>query len=788
MIFKDSYVSENNLSGFTLTDVGKARRFVKTSNTSIYALQGYNDKGQGVYNRVNSLGLSLTAPSTSQAPAIRKKAPGRMAPQYGAVYATRIAEVNQEFINTLNETVKMSKEKYDSGFIAEMQEVEKVTEQVIETETEALVQVEDFSDYKIEPGQFVKYENETYIITKLNNNGTVQIYNPTKDSNVKLSVSPINLTIVKAKGKTVNHKGTDYIVTPKLAIISTISNKVMNWAENNGDRIAILKLANPSVPTTNTTSESELPNNSKPAFTPANEQQREAINSIKDFILNGDPSKMFTVEGKAGTGKTTIVQEAIADAVASRKNIGVAALSHKAKLVLADKLETRFGKRAVESASMAGLLGIKLNEETHEFVADPFAEAMIDTLDVIIIDEASMINEEMLATIISRKRKSAKLIFLGDRGQLPPIRELNKNDFYKDWKKSDTDIISPVFKSELGSQLTERVRQGEESPILPFADFFWDNANSEKGIIDPVPEGTNKDVLSDKGNLVFAKNMVDVFDEVVDTFKRGIETFNPNLIKIVTYRNATRQSYNSKIRKAIYGANPADFLVGDIVMFTDNFSVVGREPISNSSEFSISSRKEAEVDGYDAIEITFKDADIPTRATLYALAESSKAQYKADVAELFAIAKALPRGFAKKDAVARAWTLARRFVPIDYAYAITSHKSQGSTYETVIVDVKDISGVSATTNKSKSRSIYTGITRASKTAIIINGKTEATPENVSQALGVVGLIGDSLMSALKTGYAQNPQLFSEIGINSIEEIPTDETEQKEILRRFCMGF
>ena len=76
------------------------------------------------------------------------------------------------------------------------------------------------------------------------------------------------------------------------------------------------------------------------------------------------------------------------------------------------------------------------------------------------------------------------------------------------------------------------------------------------------------------------------------------------------------------------------------------------------------------------------------------------------------------------------------FAEIDYSYAITSHKSQGSTYDNVIVDLKDIYGVGATSAKSKSRSVYTAITRAKNTAILITSKAETNDSNVKQSLGI----------------------------------------------------
>lgn len=98
--------------------------------------------------------------------------------------------------------------------------------------------------FSMEIGSFVKYQGSTCIITQFNENGTVQIYNPLLEgATAKISIAKSNIEILSSKAKIVNYKDTNYIVTPKGTIISLTSNKAMNWAENDGNRIAILNLS-----------------------------------------------------------------------------------------------------------------------------------------------------------------------------------------------------------------------------------------------------------------------------------------------------------------------------------------------------------------------------------------------------------------------------------------------------------------------------------------------------------------------------------------------------------------
>jgi len=711
--FDDEVDSSDMTTGFTMKKPGKSRYYIKRKNQTVYKLQGYNSENKAVYIKAKTLGY---------------KSKGVNIVEYGEEFTDDVTTIDNKYKDQLLATIVNDRDKFDSKFV--LREVEDAEEEDNIDQTESSNTLEDNSftnevkevDSEIKQGQYVKYSGETYIVTKENSNGTVQIYNPNLQGvDAKKSVSKANLTAIKSKAKTINYKGSDYLVTPNNTIISVTSNKAMRWDENNGDRKAILELANNDIvkPEQVSTNSVVKPTLLISQFTPANEEQFNAIDKIQDFINDGNPNEIFILEGKAGTGKTTIVQEAIAPAIDKGKKVLVGALSHKAKLVLADKLEDRFPKK-VESGSIAGILGMKMDLETGEFERDDFADALIDYADIVIIDEASMVNEEALELIMKHKRPSAKVIFLGDRGQLPPIR------------KDSSDDISLVFSSENKASLTERVRQGEESPILPYADYYWNNSEKDKSESNPVPEDAKKDVVSKKGSLVFAENMSDIFNKVSSYFKTAIETKNPNLIKIVTYKNATRQAYNKQIRKEVFGENAAQLENNDIIMFQNNYKTQDGTEISNSDEFTIDSVSESNDSGYSVFNVTVK---VNNKSVVFSvLNDKDKSKFDSDVASLFEAAKKLPKGVTRTKAYKSAWALKNKFADIDYAYAITSHKSQGSTYDNVIVDVKDINSVGPTSNKSKSRSIYTGLTRAKYTAIVIDKGVKTNEDNVKEAL------------------------------------------------------
>ena len=672
------------------------------------------------------------------------------------------------------------------------------TEESSKTEESTVLNNTEFN-----PGQYVKYNGETYIVTQENTNGTIQIYNPNLvGASSKISVSKDKLTALNSKAKIVEHLGVNYIVTPSNTIISMTSNRAMKYLENDGNKKAILEKAGNNITkapevkieATNYLTETKPQPQSQTSFKPANKQQEDAIIAIQDFIKNGNPKEIFVLEGKAGTGKTTIMQEAIANAVKDNKRMVIGALSHVAKEVLAEKVSDRYVgiPTKISSHSIAGMLGLRHDAETDEFVRsfdeeDEGATPPINEADIIIIDEASMVSENVLKTVMESKRMGAKVIFLGDRGQLPPIRgvgayiemvkqrkpenykvilnylyEIEASRDSKDQKSQRlkevtdylkyNDILSPVFDSPNKASLTERVRQGEESPILPFSDIYWDNSEKEKADINPVKSEDMVDVLSDKGNLVFAESFNSIVDDLIPSYKEAVETKNPKLINIVTYRNAPKKVYNDKIREKLFGENAKQIENGDLLMFQDKYTLSKDVKFENGESYSVLNSTEIEKYGFKAIAVDVKydvyinEKKINTTQTFYVLAKEDAPAFNKKVAEMYDEAKkAAP--YEKKNMFKRANAFSKSFAKVDYSYAITSHKSQGSTYRTSVVDAQDINSVSMISAKSKSKSIYTGITRASNSVVMIMKGATTNNDNVQKALS----------SKIKTNLTQEQQ-------------------------------
>lgn len=446
----------------------------------------------------------------------------------------------------------------------------------------------------------------------------------------------------------------------------------------------------------------------KGTIEPINEEQRVAIERGIEYLKKGDPNKWFVLEGKAGTGKTTIMTKILEEFI-GKKRIEICALAHKAKKVLWSKITDNLIDipAGLSSNSVASLLGMKLNMETGKFTKEySKKKPPIRWADIIIVDEASMINEQCLLHIMDNKKAKAKVIFVGDIGQLPPIRENND---------SLSSEPSPVFLIDNKCELRTRVRQDGDSKILPYSDYYWDNSVIKKGEEeDPIPLEERKSNKS----MIFSKDFEDVINKTKDKFIQSVKTNNTNIIKVIVYRNKTKKMVNAYIRSLIF-ENPKEYEIGELLMFNDNYFRGDRNVFENSTEVSVLKIKDTIFNGeYHGKILTVTDGD--RNENIEVISSGSVNGWNKHVSKLFEVANKTPKGVRRNRLLKTAWGARNRFANVDYSYTITSHKSQGSTYETSIVIEDDILDTSMITNIEKSQSLYVAISRASKLVYIIS--------------------------------------------------------------------
>lgn len=466
------------------------------------------------------------------------------------------------------------------------------------------------------------------------------------------------------------------------------------------------------------------------------EQQSAIINAVSFLKTNTDPAQYYVIEGKAGTGKTTIAKEILKEF--EDEQIYVAAVSHKAKGVIKNSFgEDTRGKKFFSIAGLLGMKGINDNDtQTTKFQVGLKVPLLDNPPALLVIDEASMITEDVLKKIIdinSSLSRPFQMLFLGDIGQIQPIRD-EQSEFYRTHK----DLLnkkSDIFNSKHKSKLITRVRQGEANPILPYADYFWENSQKENPELNPTQHIVRNNQITDKGSLLFSNSEAEVLNSVIKSVKNAVEKGLTNHVKIVTYHVNEKTELNQKIHEALFGKD-SDYSKGDMLILNSPYDLPDvNATMENSSEIQIKSIQDTDVDEFGVHTLYLETNGTAYTRTgneqkdcvIQVVSRNDIGLYNQKLQELASRAKRQTNRALKKQAWGDFWEYKGRYADVDFGYAITAHKSQGSTYDIVVVDEKDIMGTSATSNQEKSELIYTALTRPRKTAIVISSVPVSNP-------------------------------------------------------------
>ena len=128
-------------------------------------------------------------------------------------------------------------------------------------------------------------------------------------------------------------------------------------------------------------------------------------------------SRFSVLIGPAGTGKTTLLTILAGQKEIENKGVLFLAPTGKARV----RMEEVAREINVTAKTIAQFLSNydRYNGEIHQYVfSDKYCESNYET---VILDEASMLTEEMLATTLDCLKGVKRFILVGDHRQLPPI-------------------------------------------------------------------------------------------------------------------------------------------------------------------------------------------------------------------------------------------------------------------------------------------------------------------------------------------------------------------------------
>lgn len=460
-------------------------------------------------------------------------------------------------------------------------------------------------------------------------------------------------------------------------------------------------------------------------------------NLVKVFeVWMKSQSKVFTISGDAGTGKTFMVNYLINKFLKDFRVV-VSAPTHKAVKVIS-------AHTGLKGKTIHSLHGLRPNFNIENFNVDTvkfdtIAANKFEDYDYVIMDEASMIGKDLKTLNDLRiEEYGTKVIYCGDEKQLLPVKSSSISDIFK---------VSNIFK------LTDIVRQEENHPLLKlFPMLRADVANGTSTFLQYIGKN-HSDIKGDIGYSVLTgyQFQVEILKKMTSKEYKG----NIDFARYAAYTNDSVKSWNLYIRTKLFN-NPKDIVVkGDLLLgyktiIDENMSPV----IINSEDYKIKDvLEQVSYDGFKifACNIVQLGKNKEISVNIVDHTDLSFVKFYKKLYELHQNAL-----FAKQNVKAKTWrayfdykneylcmvnfdlmsnTNQRRATiqkDIDYAYGVSIHKLQGSTIENIFLNLTDVCfyrGNKKTPRRNtpnqpdaidtRNRLLYTGISRASKMAYLL---------------------------------------------------------------------
>lgn len=466
------------------------------------------------------------------------------------------------------------------------------------------------------------------------------------------------------------------------------------------------------------------------------DDQQNAIGNIIDFIAAPfNPTKYIVgLTGAGGTGKTFITKYIITHCKYSNSVIKCTSPTHKACRVFSQSI----GGKQVDT--IQSTFGLRLDLRLEDFDPanpqfNPYAKPKLENIRLLIIDEASMIPAKLVTFICNEcKKLEIKILFIGDAFQLAPVNEKKSIAF---------DRCFEVY------QLKEIVRQAANNPITGLLEYLrYDIEHHSYRFLTYLSNNPGAIYYNDIGEGFSICNPTK-FKELIDSsFHNEEYTRNIDMYRIIAYTNSCVAGWNNYIRNSIIKDADKNIITkNDLIMSYETIVNEFMETIINNSEEYIINDIVDFVDdkyGFKGFLVKFQLVHGGTiTKPLFIIDHRNKftvLQYHKTITNLIENARkssGAVRISRWKDyyAFKKKYLIAANIInkqgkilydrDIDYGFAITSHKSQGSTYDTVFVDINnmvyDRMGHPYANQDDLLRRLYVGCSRAHKELIISYG-------------------------------------------------------------------
>lgn len=382
------------------------------------------------------------------------------------------------------------------------------------------------------------------------------------------------------------------------------------------------------------------------------------ISAIKSCFLQN----VSIITGGPGTGKTTIINTIANIFLSLGYNIALAAPTGRA----AKRIEET---TKIESKTIHRLLGYVPNKYD-DFGYFEYNEKNTLDVDLVIIDEMSMVDVLLFEKLLKGIKESTKLIIVGDVDQLPSV---GAGNVLRDL------IESNVIKY---TKLTDIFRQSKKSNIIV-------NAHRINNGKYPILNEKNSDFFFLKTN-----NPIVTRNTVVNLIKNRLpKAYGYNFYKDIQILTQTR--------KGICGVYELNRILQEVLNPKTKDSL---ELNFGNKVFRLNDKVMQTKNNYD---LSFIDSN----------GEEGFGVYNGDMGIVFEIDEKEKKIIVKMQDDRTVEYAVEDLDNLELSYAITIHKSQGSEFKSVIIPLFDSFYMLQTRNL-----LYTAITRAKENIVLVGNE------------------------------------------------------------------
>lgn len=450
------------------------------------------------------------------------------------------------------------------------------------------------------------------------------------------------------------------------------------------------------------------------------DEQKKAIRAMKFFLDYSNESE-FVLIGSAGTGKSTIIREVLKGR--NRKSILGITVSHAAKNVLNEINGEYMNCMTIASAFSLRRTITAKGKETFIAISDEqlFRQGKsrpVDEAKILVVDECSMIDSDMLAMIRKKVQTNTKIIFCGDVFQLPPVNEPDDSPTFEIMQRAVMTV--PVRYDKLIGEtaayyryLIELYRErGDEG-----FDWSW--------LFDWMPKKTLGSTT-----ITYTSKDNDFFTKAIDYFAN--DSYSS---RILCYRNDTINAYNAKLRSLFYSEEKHPYSEGEQIIMNKPYYKTGTD--AHNGEIYVVKSLAVDVEKVTYPILVGNRFDKKSKDIHYYIIRAEgniggstkeiilKVPHENSESDITQIDYELLNQAQKdKKLWGYLYSFRERWADISYTYAMSTHKAQGQTLQNVLVNANDILAVRKTDIKTKLQSLYVATTRAKTNLLVLLNKDQ----------------------------------------------------------------